>query len=216
MTLDILMFLLCLHYLMRLSANFQVVFWTCFWSLSLFVFRGHNTFHVEDATRTQHFEDSLPCYCYAIKTNSGSIRSQLSQRASKERTWVDFKFKLISAWHQNSEPESFAAWVLYRQIYCHCKLLKRLIGIKLLTTSPNFQGGKSPFCPPLRTSHVSGHILACMSCNNVGIDLWKWLRVNERFKKKTGVTKYLDINNLVRKLLKQHWAPFFSLLGTML
>jgi len=54
MTLDILMFLLCLHYLMRLSANFQVVFWTCIWSLSLFVFQSHKTFHVEDATRTQH------------------------------------------------------------------------------------------------------------------------------------------------------------------
>jgi len=54
MTLDILMFLICLHYLMRLSANFQVVFWTCFWSFSLFVFQSHKTFHVEDAMRTQH------------------------------------------------------------------------------------------------------------------------------------------------------------------
>jgi len=55
MTLDILMFLLCLHYLMRLSANFQVVFWTCFWSLSLFVYQSDTTFHVEDATRTQYW-----------------------------------------------------------------------------------------------------------------------------------------------------------------
>jgi len=53
MTLDTPMFFLCLHYLMRLSANFQVVFWTCFWSLSLFVFRSDKTLHVEDATRTQ-------------------------------------------------------------------------------------------------------------------------------------------------------------------
>ena len=54
MTLDTPKFLLCLHYLMRLSANFQVVFWTCVWSPSLFVFRSHKTLHVGDATRTQH------------------------------------------------------------------------------------------------------------------------------------------------------------------
>jgi len=58
-TLDILMFLLCLYYLMELSANFQVVFWTWFWRLSLFVFQNHKTFHVEDAMRTQH---SFPLY----------------------------------------------------------------------------------------------------------------------------------------------------------
>jgi len=40
---------------MRLSANFQIVFWTCFWSLSLFVFQSHKTFYVEDATRTQQY-----------------------------------------------------------------------------------------------------------------------------------------------------------------
>ena len=60
MTLDILTFLLCLHYLMRLSVNFQVVFWTCLWSLSLFVFQSHKTFHVEDATRTQHMPRNVP------------------------------------------------------------------------------------------------------------------------------------------------------------
>jgi len=38
---------------MTLALNFQVVFWTCFWSLPLFVFQSYKTFHVEDATRTQ-------------------------------------------------------------------------------------------------------------------------------------------------------------------
>ena len=44
----------CLCCSIRLAPNFQVVFWTCFWGLPLFVFQSHKTFHVEDATRTQH------------------------------------------------------------------------------------------------------------------------------------------------------------------
>jgi len=48
------MLLLWLCYLMGLAPNFQVVFWTCIWDLLLFVFQSHRTFHVEDATRTQH------------------------------------------------------------------------------------------------------------------------------------------------------------------
>jgi len=38
---------------MILSTIYQVVFWTCVWGRTLFVFQSHKTFHVEDATRTQ-------------------------------------------------------------------------------------------------------------------------------------------------------------------
>jgi len=73
MTWDILMFLICLHYLMRLSANFQVVFWTCFWSLSLFVFQSHKTFHAEDVTRTQHWLNPFSSIVRSLATPQGYI-----------------------------------------------------------------------------------------------------------------------------------------------
>jgi len=53
-SIDSLMHHLCLCCSMAVALNFQVVFWACFWSLPLFVFQSHKTFHVEDATRTQH------------------------------------------------------------------------------------------------------------------------------------------------------------------
>jgi len=62
-------------------------------------------------------EDLLPCYCYTIKTNSRTIRSQVSQPASADK-WATSK--LTTAWHQNSEPGSCAVWVSYWQINCHC------------------------------------------------------------------------------------------------
>jgi len=52
-SIDILMLLVCLCCSMTLALNFQFVFWTCFWSLSLLVFQNHNTFHVEEPRRTQ-------------------------------------------------------------------------------------------------------------------------------------------------------------------
>ena len=52
--LDFRMLLLCLCCSMILLTIFQVVFWTCVWGLSLFVFQSHKTLHVEDAMRTQH------------------------------------------------------------------------------------------------------------------------------------------------------------------
>jgi len=41
-------------------------------------------------------------------------------------------------------------------------------------------------------------------------------RVRERSKVETAFTKNLDLNNLESNLLKQHWAPFCSSLGTIL
>ena len=61
------------------------------------------------------FADLLACYCYAIKTNSRTIRWRLSQPASvsKEGTWVNCK--LITAWRCSCEPDSCTVWVSYRQ-----------------------------------------------------------------------------------------------------
>ena len=47
------MLLLWLCCSMTLALNLQVVFWTCFWSLSLFVFQSHSTFHAEVPRRTK-------------------------------------------------------------------------------------------------------------------------------------------------------------------
>jgi len=33
----------------------------------------------------------------------------------------DLQAHVVTAWHQNSEPESCAVWVSHRQINCHCK-----------------------------------------------------------------------------------------------
>jgi len=79
MVLAILMFLLCHHYLMELSANFQVVFWTCFWSLSLFVFQSHKTFHVEESRRTQHLPLKL------FDRNTRNILACLSHQSRRHR-----------------------------------------------------------------------------------------------------------------------------------
>ena len=78
------------------------------------------------------FEDLLPCYCYATKANSRTIRSRVSQSASADREANLMIFKLITACYQNSEPDSFVVWVSYRQTNCHCKKLIQMIRIKLL------------------------------------------------------------------------------------
>jgi len=52
-------------------------------------------------------ENLLPCYCYVTKANSRTIRCRVSQPAS--------------ACYQNSEPDSCAVWVSYRQTNCRCK-----------------------------------------------------------------------------------------------
>ena len=63
--------------------------------------------------------------CHVIVTQTKAIvetiRFRVSQPASagKERTWVNSK--LITICYQNSEPDSCAVWVSYRQTYCHCK-----------------------------------------------------------------------------------------------
>ena len=52
-------------------------------------------------------------------------------------------------------------------------------------------------------------------CSKVGLDLWKWMRLKETSKLQTAFTKYLDIHNLQSVMLKQHWAPFYHLLGNI-
>ena len=61
------------------------------------------------------FVDLLPCYCYATKANSRTIRSRLSQLASAGKEANLVNCKLITACYQNSEPGSCAVWVSYRQ-----------------------------------------------------------------------------------------------------
>jgi len=56
----------------------------------------------------------LQWYCYAIKTNSTTIRSRLSQPASVGRGDMS-NCKLITAWRCNCEPGSCAVRVSYRQ-----------------------------------------------------------------------------------------------------
>jgi len=55
------------------------------------------------------------------KGHSRTIHLRVSQPAStgKEQTWVNCK--LITACYQNSESDSCAVWVSYRQTHCHCK-----------------------------------------------------------------------------------------------
>jgi len=67
------------------------------------------------------FEDLLPCYCYARKANSRTICSRVSQPASAGKEADLVNCKLITACYQNSEPDSCAVWVSYRQTNCHCK-----------------------------------------------------------------------------------------------
>jgi len=52
-TVCILILSFCLCYSVRVSVSFKAALWTCFWSLSLFVFQSHKTFHVEEPRRTQ-------------------------------------------------------------------------------------------------------------------------------------------------------------------
>jgi len=58
----------------------------------------------------------LPGYCYEIKTNSRTIRSQVSNPA-----FAGKGADVITAWYQNSEPDCCAVWVPYRQKNGHCK-----------------------------------------------------------------------------------------------
>ena len=52
-------------------------------------------------------------------------------------------------------------------------------------------------------------------CCKVGLDLWKWMRLQETRKMQTAFTKKLDMNNLQSNMLKQHWVPFCHLLGNI-
>jgi len=56
-----------------------------------------------------------------MKTNSKTTARKFGNLPlqAKERTWVNSK--LTTAGHQKSEPGSYAVWVSYRQISCHCK-----------------------------------------------------------------------------------------------
>ena len=67
------------------------------------------------------FEDLLPCCCYATKANSRTIRSRVSRPATAGKEADQVNCKLITACYQNSEPDSCALWVSYRQTNCHCK-----------------------------------------------------------------------------------------------
>ena len=67
------------------------------------------------------FEDLLPCNCYATKANSRTICSRVSQSASAGKEADLVNCKLITACYQNSEPDSCAVWVSYRQTNCQCK-----------------------------------------------------------------------------------------------
>jgi len=56
------------------------------------------------------FVDLLPCYCYAIKTNSRTIRSQVSQPSSAGKSGFS-KCKLVIAWCVRYVPDQ-RTWLL--------------------------------------------------------------------------------------------------------
>jgi len=60
-------------------------------------------------------------FCYAIRptVEQSARKFRNLPLQAKEQTWVNCK--IITAWHQNSEPGSCAVWVSYRQINSHCK-----------------------------------------------------------------------------------------------
>ena len=102
------------------------------------------------------FEDSLPCCCYAIKTNSRTIRSHVSQPASAGK-WVNCK--LITGMTQEQ-----STWLLCSvNVISENKLLLleyQLIGIKLMISDfhwifgswiPISRRGQILVLPPLRT-----------------------------------------------------------------
>jgi len=66
------------------------------------------------------FEDLLPCYCYAIKSNDRTIRSQALQPASAGEVANMSKLQA----HHFMIPEQrtyLLCSVSYRQLYCYCK-----------------------------------------------------------------------------------------------
>jgi len=77
------------------------------------------------------FEDLLSCYCYATKANIRTIRSRVSQPASAGKEVNLVNCKLITACYQNSETDSCAVWMSYRQTTV-LQELTRLIRIKQL------------------------------------------------------------------------------------
>jgi len=98
----------------------------------------------------------LPCYCYAIKTNSGTSRSQLSQSASAGKLG---DMRELQA-HHCMTPELCTCLLCNLNVIQANKLsfqeLNQLIGIELLTSNfteiliphPNFQEGQMPVLPP--------------------------------------------------------------------
>ena len=102
LTLIFKMLLLCLYCSMTLMLKFQVVFWTCLWSLPWFVFQSHKTFHVEDATLTQQFAWSSNdvqvkrtwIFAYRIKTRFAfRPRDQLQVDAMVWPVWIKVSLK---------------------------------------------------------------------------------------------------------------------------
>jgi len=77
------------------------------------------------------FADLLPCYCYAIKTNSRKIRSRLSQPASADKGGDMSELKV----HHCMTPEQWT-WLLCSVSFIPAKKLSlqdsnQLIGIKM-------------------------------------------------------------------------------------
>jgi len=77
------------------------------------------------------FEYLLPCYCYATKANSRTIRLQVSQPASAGREANLVNCQLITAWHQNSEPDTCSGSVISANKLL-LQELTQLIKIKML------------------------------------------------------------------------------------
>jgi len=72
------------------------------------------------------FADFLPCYCYAMKTNSRTIRSDFRNPPlqAKEETWVNCK--LITAWHYNCEPLTLVQCVFHTGKYTAIAIIKSI------------------------------------------------------------------------------------------
>jgi len=108
-------------------------------------------------------EGLWPCNCYVIKTNSGTIRSQLSHLPLQAKEDACVNYKLIIAWHRNSEPGACAVSVLYWQVNCRSKnQIKYLEKAVHFRISRHFwslisisSGSKCPFSPA--DAHDNGH-----------------------------------------------------------
>jgi len=79
--------------------------------------RSHPTITCCKTPTTVTWSEPLKSCCHVNVTESSPIAEQVARKfrnrylQAKERTWVNCK--LITAWHQNKEPDYCVVWVSY-------------------------------------------------------------------------------------------------------